>query len=46
MTVRDTQPESGEIIGILKQLKDKMSEDLAAAQKVEEERQGQPCWTS
>ena len=31
-------PKSGEIIGILKQLKDEMSEDLAAAQKAEEER--------
>ena len=31
-------PQSGEIIGILKQLKDEMSEDLAAAQKEEEDR--------
>ena len=31
-------PKSGEIIGILKQLKDEMSEDFAAAQKVEEDR--------
>ena len=38
-------PKSGEIIGILKQLKDEMSEDLASAQKVERGPQGQPCWT-
>jgi len=31
-------PKSGEIIGILKQLKDEMSEDLSAAQKAEEDR--------
>ena len=31
-------PKSGEIIGILKRLKDEMSEDLAATQKVEEDR--------
>jgi len=31
-------PQSGEIIGILKQLKDEMSADLAAAQKEEEDR--------
>merc|ERR1712136_436780 len=31
-------PQSGEIIGILKQLKDSMSADLAAAQKAEAER--------
>ena len=31
-------PKSGDIIGILKQLKDEMSEDLAGAQKVEEDR--------
>ena len=31
-------PQSGEIIGILKQLMDEMTEDLAAAQKEEEDR--------
>ena len=31
-------PKSGEIIGILKQLKDEMSENLAVAQKAEEDR--------
>ena len=31
-------PQSGEIIGILKQLMDEMSEDVAAAQKEEEDR--------
>ena len=31
-------PQSGEIIGILKQLKDEMSADLADARKTEEER--------
>ena len=31
-------PQSGEIIGILKQLMDEMSEDLAAASKEEEDR--------
>ena len=31
-------PQSGEIIGILKQLMDEMSEDLTAAQKEEEDR--------
>ena len=31
-------PRSGEIIGILKQLMDEMTEDLAAAQKEEEDR--------
>ena len=31
-------PQSGEVIGILKQLKDEMSEDLAVAQQEEEDR--------
>ena len=31
-------PQSGEIIGILKQLMDEMTEDLAAAQKEQEDR--------
>ena len=31
-------PQSGEVIGILKHLKDEMSEDLAVAQKEEEDR--------
>ena len=31
-------PQSGEVIGILKQLKDEMSEDLAVAHKEEEDR--------
>ena len=41
LSVGDRQgyaPKSGEIIGILKQLKDEMSEDLAGAQNVEEDR--------
>ena len=35
--VRDA-PQSGEIIGILKQLMDEMSEDLPAVQKEDEDR--------
>ena len=38
-------PQSGEIIGILKQLMDELSEDLAAAQKGGRGPQGQPCGT-
>ena len=39
-------PQSGEIIGILKQLMDEMTEDLAAAQKEEEDRKAnQPFGT-
>ena len=36
-------PKSGEIIGILKQLKDEMSEDLAGARNVEEDRKANPA---
>ena len=38
-------PQSGEIIGILKQLMDEMTEDLAAAQKGGRGSQGQSCGT-
>ena len=43
--VKDIQTSGGEIIGVLKKLKDEMSADLADSQKGKRGQQGQPCVT-